>query len=199
MHHSNHNPILEITILSAQDLIKSTPMLFSRRIRPFITLTASSNTTSATRNHVKIYKTRMDDKGGVNPTWGDKFRIPFDQFLVNQRYQGVYLHLYTKHLLMGKTQLGWCLIPATDIVNQFSHVGSTQFLSYRLRARDGSRGHGIVNVSVRLDGSVGILHPPRSNQRLSVPNNFTNLQETHKSDESVIGIPVKNMNFLSNK
>ncbi|GFP85162.1 bon1-associated protein 2 [Phtheirospermum japonicum] len=174
-------------------------MLFSRRIRPFITLTSASNTTATTRKHVKIYKTRMDDKGGVNPTWGDKFRLPFDQFLVNQRYQGVYLHLYTKHLLMGKTQLGWCLIPATDIVNQFSQVGSTQFLSYRLRARDGSRGNGIVNVAVRLEGSVGILHPPRSNQRLLIPNNVTNLQETHESDGSVIGIPIKAEHFLPRK
>ncbi|KAK6117093.1 hypothetical protein DH2020_049138 [Rehmannia glutinosa] len=186
MQHNHQHPLLEITIISAQHLMRTTTLAFSRRIRPFITLSAASTTTTSSNKHVNMYKTRVDDGGGLNPTWGDKFQLPFDHIFFDQRYPGIYLQLYTKHLLMGQTQLGWCLIPAADIVNQFSPVGSTRFLSYRLRTRDGSRGHGIVNVAVRLDGSIGIVHPPTA-----LISNVPYLQEMHESDESVIGIPVK--------
>lgn len=163
MQNTNQPPILEITIISAQDLKKTASLPFSRRLRPFITLcaAASTTTTSSSSKHVKMYKTKVDDKGGINPTWGDKFQLSLDHTFFYQRYPGIYLQLYTKHLLMGKSHLGWCLIPASDIVNRLFPVGSTQFLSYRLRARDGSRGHGVVNVAVRLEGSLGILHPSR--------------------------------------
>ncbi|KAH6831024.1 hypothetical protein C2S53_006790 [Perilla frutescens var. hirtella] len=159
----NHPPTLEITIISAQDLTRrGRPSLaFCGRLRPFITLTAA-----------KMYKTRVDERGGVNPTWGEKFEISLDHAFF---YQGIYLQLHTKRLLMGQTQLGWCLVPASDIVSRLAPVGSTQFLSYRLRDRDGSRGRGIVNVAVRLQGSV--YHYP-SRPLIS-------------DDESVIGIPVK--------
>ncbi|GER44547.1 calcium-dependent lipid-binding family protein [Striga asiatica] len=121
-------------------------MLFSKRIRPFITLSSTSNATTNINKNTKTYKTRVDERGGANPTWGDKFVLPFEQFVVNERYPGVYLQLYTKHLLMGRTQLGWCLIPSADIVSRFSPVGSVHFLSYRLRAKDGSRGHGVWSM-----------------------------------------------------
>lgn len=50
---------------------------------------------------------------------------------------------------MGRVQLGWCQIPANDI--GFPPASSARFLSYRLRARDGSRTNGIVNLSVKLE------------------------------------------------
>ncbi|PIN07724.1 hypothetical protein CDL12_19705 [Handroanthus impetiginosus] len=158
-------PILEITVLSAQGLMRKSSLAFSRRLRPFITLSAA---TAGGGRHCKTYRTRVDEKGGLNPTWGDKFQLPIDQSFF---YPGIYLQLYTKNLLMGRTQLGWCLIPAADIVNRFSPVGSTGFLSYRLREKDGSRGHGVVNVAVRLEGlPVGV----------NVSEQFVN-----------VGIPVK--------
>ncbi|KAH6790758.1 hypothetical protein C2S51_005764 [Perilla frutescens var. frutescens] len=154
----NHPPTLEITIISAQDLTRRGRASLGR-LRPFITLTAA-----------KMYKTRVDERGGVNPTWGEKFEISLDHAFF---YQGIYLQLHTKRLLMGQSQLGWCLVPASDIVSRLAPVGSTQFLSYRLRDRDGSRGRGIVNVAVRLQGSVYPSRPLISD------------------DQSVIGIPVK--------
>ncbi|CAA0838775.1 BON1-associated protein 2 [Striga hermonthica] len=179
MQQSSHRSILEITIISAQDLKKSTSTtVFSRHIRPFITLSNDIN--------AKTYKTRVDDKGGINPSWGDKFRLPFEQFLVNKRCPGIYLRLYTKNFLMGRTQLGWCLIPAADIVSRFSPVGLVHFLSYRLRARDGSRGNGVVNVAVKLEGSDGFVCPLRD-----LTSDVSYLQEMRDSRESVIGFPVK--------
>ncbi|CAI9755420.1 unnamed protein product [Fraxinus pennsylvanica] len=153
------NPcFIEITLISAQDL-RVASSVFCRRLRPFITVTTSA--TLYGDKQVKVYKTKVDDKGGVNPTWGDKFRLPLDQTIFYLRKSGIYLQLYTKHLVMGNTQLGWCLIPMTDIVNRLIPVGSTRFLSYRLRDRDGSRGNGIVNVAVKLEGNLPTQHPPQ--------------------------------------
>ncbi|XP_020551880.1 uncharacterized protein LOC110012455 [Sesamum indicum] len=194
MQTNNQTAILEITVLSAQNLMGIASLAFSRRLRPFITLTADCRAAGSSSKHVKMYKTRVDDKGGVNPTWGDKFQLSLDHNFFYQRCSGIYLQLYTKHLLMGQTQLGWCLIPAADIVNRFSIVGPTQFLSYRLRAKDGSRGHGIVNVAVRLQGSLGIVHPPRS-----LISNAPHLPEVHENDQLVIGIPVKSSNLCSQR
>ncbi|CAA0831533.1 BON1-associated protein 2 [Striga hermonthica] len=133
-----------------------------------------------------MYKTRVDERGGVNPTWGDKFVLPFEQFVVNERYPGVYLQLYTKQLLMGRTRLGWCLIPAADIVSRFSPVGSVRFLSYSLRESDGSRGHGVVNVSVKLEGANGIACLLRA-----LNSNVPYLLDIREIRDSVIGFPVK--------
>ncbi|KAG8382283.1 hypothetical protein BUALT_Bualt05G0060700 [Buddleja alternifolia] len=84
------------------------------------------------------------------------------------------------------SQLGWCLIPATDIVSRLHPVGSTRSLSYRLRARDGTRGHGVVNVAVKLEGSLAIVHPPRELDSSNAPYP----QEMNESEEIAIGIPV---------
>ncbi|GAU19503.1 hypothetical protein TSUD_77470 [Trifolium subterraneum] len=54
---------------------------------------------------------------------------------------------------MGQTQLGWCFIPASDVA--LLTPGSVQYLSYRLRERDGSRGQAIINISVRLEITTG--------------------------------------------
>ncbi|KAF5800743.1 hypothetical protein HanXRQr2_Chr06g0240141 [Helianthus annuus] len=50
--------------------------------------------------------------------------------------------------------LGWCGIPVVDIVDGFSPVGTVRRLSYRLRKKDGSRTRGVVNVAVKVEGSV---------------------------------------------
>lgn len=177
-------PILEITIISAQDLKRKASFTFSRRIRPFVILSSASPAKPSTTNRTKVHKTRVDEDGGLNPTWGDKFRLSLGCSFFDQRYPGIYLQLYTKHLLMGQSQLGWCQIPASDILSRFCPVGSTQFLSYRLRSADGSRGHGVVNVAVRLEGPLDIVHPQRT---LILNGPF--LQNVHETDQSVIGIP----------
>ncbi|KAM1034672.1 hypothetical protein EV2_039135 [Malus domestica] len=154
----NHQPLMkmEIAVLSAQGLKTTSPFLFSNKIRPFITLTtlprtiAPPCTPKTNGDHTfHAYKTRVDDQGGVNPTWGDKFHVPIDTTFFNNRYSCIHLQLFTKRLIMGRAQLGWCQIPAHDI--GFPLAGSARFLSYRLRARDGSRTNGIVNLSVKLE------------------------------------------------
>ncbi|KAJ7944879.1 BON1-associated protein 2-like [Quillaja saponaria] len=160
----HHQPlILEITVLSAQGLKKSAfSTLFSRRIRPFITLTMlpgqPPNTYSPNNDDKQshVYKSRVDDQGGINPTWGDKFRIPVDTAFFANRYSSVYLQLYTKRLFVGQAQIGWCLIPATDV--GLLPAGSVRHLSYRLRDRDGSRGNGVINLAVKLQGFCSVVN-----------------------------------------
>lgn len=153
---------LEMTVVSAQGLKSTASSLFSHRLRPFITITTlpapphpvTSTTTchAASTDHdpCHVFQTRVDDEGGVSPSWGDKFHVPIDDTFFANRYSCVYLRLFTKRLIAGKALLGWCQIPAADI--GLPPVGSVRQLSYRLRAADGTRTQGIVNVALKLEG-----------------------------------------------
>ena len=181
---------MEITVISAQGLKNTSSSLFSRRLKPFVTLSLPPPTCQS--NGYKpchVYKTRVDDGGGVDPTWGDTFHIPIDHanFLCQKRPFVIYLQLYNSVLTGGQAELGWCQIPATDIVDGFlPSLGSIRHLSYRLRARDGSRGHGVVNVAVKLEG---LVLPQMCPQR--PPNCYlTHSSETGFGDQTVVGIPI---------
>ncbi|KAK3019304.1 hypothetical protein RJ639_004624 [Escallonia herrerae] len=156
---------MEVAVMSAQGLKNTSSGLFSRRLRPFITLTTvppnSYKPVADGGKDSRVYRTRVDDGGGVNPTWGDKFHLPIDASFFHQRHSCIYLQLYTKRVMVGPTQLGWCQIPAGDILDGLSPAGSVRRLSYRLRNRDGSRGHGVVNVAVKLEASFPGVHPQR--------------------------------------
>ncbi|KAK9076707.1 hypothetical protein SSX86_005041 [Deinandra increscens subsp. villosa] len=143
---------MEITVISAQGLKKSS--LFSHHLRPFISLSTTPPSSSHGGGH--RYTTTVDHQGGLNPTWGDKFDLSnvIDATFFYHKYSYIYLQLYTNRLLLGPRFLGWCAIPASDIADGFSPAGTVRHLSYRLRKKDGSRGHGVVNVVVKLDSSV---------------------------------------------
>ncbi|KAJ6714501.1 INGRESSION PROTEIN FIC1 [Salix viminalis] len=165
---------MEITVISAQGLKNTSSCPFSHRLRPFITITACPPDPHGRDKKCQMYRTRVDDQGGVNPTWGDKFHVPIDTAFFHSRYSCIYLHLYTKRLITGRVQLGWCQVPVTDI--GFPPEGSVQYLSYRIRARDGTWTPGVVNLAIRLTGF----------QQVAV------LTDSRASDEckTVIGIPV---------
>lgn len=158
MHNNNHQPlIMEITILSAEGLKNTSSGLFSYRIRPFITLNTVPTTSYKPIDgdkHGRVYKTRVDDEGGVNPSWGDKFTLQLEPTFFTQRYSSIHLQIYNKHVTVGKSRLGWCQIPASDITQGLPPVGSVRRLSYRVRTRDGSRGEGVINVAVRLESQL---------------------------------------------
>lgn len=153
MHINRQLFTLEITVISAEGLKPSCSILFSNRLRPFITLTTLS--APAPSNHVNgyeephAYHTRVDGQGGINPKWGDKFVISLNSNFFANTYSCIYLRVYTKRLIAGQTQLGWCQIPAHDI--GLPPVGSVRYLSYRLRSRDGSKTRGVLNLSVKLE------------------------------------------------
>ncbi|XP_037494741.1 BON1-associated protein 2 isoform X2 [Jatropha curcas] len=146
---------MEITVISAQGLKSKSSGPFSHRLRPFITITTYPSTPFNGNKKCHVYSTRIDDQGGVNPTWGDKFHMPIDTAFLANRYNCICLELYTKRLIMGKVLLGWCQIPVTDI--GFPPVNSVKHLSYRIRARDGTRGHGTVNLAIKLTGCQPVV------------------------------------------
>ncbi|CAJ1927997.1 unnamed protein product [Sphenostylis stenocarpa] len=127
---------LEISVVSAEGLNQHSS--FFNRIRPFITLTKLP---ADVLHHY--------DGGGT----GDHvFRVALDPTFFSDTYSRLHLHLYNRRRFVGPTLLGWCLIPPTDIA--FPHSHSLRYLSYRLRAKDGSRTHLILNLSLRFQGSL---------------------------------------------
>ncbi|GMH22724.1 hypothetical protein Nepgr_024567 [Nepenthes gracilis] len=158
--------ILEITIISAQGIKNTTraKALFSRRLMPFITITTFSpppRKSISCSNGCRVYRTEVAERGGADPTWGGGgalFQIPLHPTFFVERFSCIHLHLFTKRLILGPAPLGWCQIPAADIFDGSpAAAGVLHHLSYRLRDRDGTRGHGIVNIAVKLTGI-----PPRT-------------------------------------
>ncbi|PNX80087.1 hypothetical protein L195_g009162 [Trifolium pratense] len=125
--------LLELTVLSTEGLNNYTSCL-NPTIRPFITLTKFPLTTTTTP---------------IMARDNNMFRIPLDPTFFHNASSYLYLQIFTKRRIMGQTQLGWCFIPASDIA--LLRPGSVQYLSYRLRERDGTRGQVIINISVRLE------------------------------------------------
>ncbi|KAK7358653.1 hypothetical protein VNO77_00591 [Canavalia gladiata] len=151
--------VVEITLLSVEGLSNYTSF-FNPSIKPFITLT----------NLPPNSMSRVED--------GDhKFRVPLDPTFSDMR-SCLHLHLFTKRKILGPAQLGWCLIPVSDI--GLLPPGSVRYLSYRLRGRDGCRGHAIINLSVRLEGHTNLNAPWLS----------TSLSPELGARHTVIGIPV---------
>ncbi|KAK4260539.1 hypothetical protein QN277_003638 [Acacia crassicarpa] len=149
---------LEITILSVEGLHRRSSTgatLFS----PSITLKKIPSPTNGNKpSHV------------YTPDVDQKFRVSLDSTFFSDGCSSLQLQLHAKRRLFGWTQLGWCLIPATDIGVLPS--GSLRYLSYRLREQDGTRGHAIVNLSIRFEG----VAPPSAS--------------TVDAGRTVIGIPV---------
>ncbi|KAJ8766204.1 hypothetical protein K2173_021721 [Erythroxylum novogranatense] len=176
---------MEVIVLSAQGLKSTSSGPFSRRLRSFATVTTYP-LVPCNRDDKCTSQTRVDDEGGVNPTWGDKFHVPIDTSFLANRYSSIYIQLYTKRLITGRIQLGWCQIPVTDI--RLGPEGSIKYLSYRLRARDGTRCEGIVNVGIRLLTAL----EPVERHRLSMDSD----QKASDACQTVIGIPVTTFSLI---
>lgn len=144
---------LEITVISAEGLKNSSFLSaccfpFARRqFRPYATLRTSQNG-GAFQGEYRTTTNRERE----NPRWNQKFQLPMSS---NYMYSSsIYLHVYAERSndTGDRRQLGWCQIPAEDI--RSPAPGLVRHLSYRLRDRDGTRGDGIVNVAVKVDGRL---------------------------------------------
>ncbi|GKB33822.1 C2 calcium-dependent membrane-targeting protein [Tanacetum coccineum] len=152
---------MEITIISAQGLKKTSTLSITFFSSPktfyhFNPPIHPSPYTNPSQGGGACTLTRVAREGGVNPAWGEKFDFSkvIDKSFFYNKNSYIYLQLYTNRSLLSPRFLGWCAIPARDIVDGFSQVGTARQLSYRLRKKDGSRGHGFVNVMVKLESSV---------------------------------------------
>lgn len=189
---SNSNPhhpplTLEITVISAQGLKNpstqsSAPsFFFSRRpIKPFATL---GSTSTCKPPQDAVHRTKTDDRGAENPTWNETFQISvqdssFSSGVISSSDLLLQVNAEKRRVGAGRTLLGWCYVPMADIVQP--PTGPVRFLSYRLRARDGSRSRGIVNLAARLQG----LSDPDARQ-----TRYPNIADGRPCP--AIGIPVR--------
>ncbi|XP_027362590.1 uncharacterized protein LOC113870194 [Abrus precatorius] len=151
---------LEITVVSAEGLNKYSS--YFNRITPLFALT--------------VLPTHMVHRyDGRGPTREHVFRVPVDSTFFSDTYSCLHLQLFIKRRFVGPTQLASCLIPASDI--GLLPPDSVRFLSYRLRARDGSRSHVIVNLSIRLQGWAS---PPLDTCRTVIGIPVTAVRSWHR-------------------
>ncbi|KAK7366786.1 hypothetical protein VNO80_08783 [Phaseolus coccineus] len=142
---------LDITVVSTEGLNQYSS--YFNRIRPFFTLTK-----------LPAQLLYHYDGGGT----GDHvFRVPLDPTFFSDTYSRLHFHLYNNRRFAGPTLLGWCLIPPSDIAFPPSH--SPRYLSYRLRAKDGSRTQLILNLSLRFHGSLYPPHPDTCQSVIGIP------------------------------
>lgn len=164
---------VEITVISAQGLKESSTKssFFSKRLKPFVTLTPTTLSSPwRPPEDDATHRTKIDSRGGKNPTWNETFRVTVQDssFLYGASSSAVLLRVYADH----RTLLGWCYVQVADIAQPLT--GQVRFLSYRLRARDGTRSRGTIDLAVRLQG---LLDP--------YPHQISDDQ-----DRPAIGIPV---------
>ncbi|WOL13104.1 hypothetical protein Cni_G21873 [Canna indica] len=172
---------MEITVLSAEDLKNpSSSLLPGRRLRPFVAVFAAA-TLDCDRLPPPLHRTRVDEQGAHNPSWGDKIRLPLDPSLLRAATStggleddeaGVYLAILSKRSLGGPAQIGWCRIPPADVLDGIRPPSALRRLSYALRdPRHGGRGHGVIHVAVRLLGQDvdRVLAPPPPRPLLEEP------------------------------
>ncbi|MCD7460848.1 hypothetical protein HAX54_044611 [Datura stramonium] len=68
-----------------------------------------------------------------------------------------------KFTQLGRSELGWCEFRRPTFRQAASGGICPADSGYRLRNKDGSRGHGVVNVAVKLEASFVLgMHPQRS-------------------------------------
>lgn len=188
---------MEITIISAQGLKNTTTWPW--RFRPFATVSTVPTITSssiATEGHTTCIDEKIgnDNNNNNNPTWGDKFHLSIDASLFLHGHLCIYVQIYSKNFFSGRSELGWCMIPASDVFDGLLPAGFVRQFSYRLRNKDGSRGNGVVNVAVKLDASSVLgMHRQRSPLMTYLP------EVSERSP--VLGIPVRvsSTNMLRDK
>ncbi|CAN4077783.1 unnamed protein product [Withania somnifera] len=180
---------MEITIISAQGLKNTTTWPW--RLRPFATVSTVMPTSSfsSVTAATKVQTTSVDEKIGniktnnSNSMLGDKFYLSINPSQFLHAHICIYIQIYSKNFLKGRSELGWCMIPATDVLDGLIPVGFVRQFSYRLRNKDGSRGHGVVNVAVKLEASFVLeMHAQRSPVMTYLPE--------EREYSPVLGIPV---------
>lgn len=152
------NVAFEIVIISAHDLKSVTN--FGRAMRTYANVWSDSTTRSSTR---------VDRHGGSYPTWNDKFHMRVSKRFLQQKGSTLLIQIYSKTLL-GKKRVGSAGVPYADILEGFSKPDSIQFLSYRIRSRNG-RPRGTLDLSLRfLEKIDPSLRPSRPQSEIKFPS-----------------------------
>ncbi|KAF8732719.1 hypothetical protein HU200_015054 [Digitaria exilis] len=141
---------LEVTVLSA-DALRLPPSYspLPRRLRPYVTVSSDAASSACS--------TEVASTGGGEHSWGDTLVVPVGpEFLEGRADVHVSVMSEATCRLVGATPLGWCGIPAADVLDGLRPPRALRRLSYSLRCprRGGSTswGHGVVHLAVRVLG-----------------------------------------------
>ncbi|KAJ1257765.1 hypothetical protein BS78_10G021400 [Paspalum vaginatum] len=164
---------LEVTVLSADSL--RLPPSYSplpRRLRPYVTVSPSD----APADYSACCSTPVAAHGGAggDHAWGDTLVVPVGAaFLEGRADVRVAVLSEAACRLVGATPLGWCGIPAADVLDGLRPPRALRRLSYALRCprRGGAApawGHGVVHLAVRVlglrDDAAAMPAPPVQQQ-----------------------------------
>ncbi|XP_009795461.1 uncharacterized protein LOC107806289 [Nicotiana tabacum] len=132
---SNYNHILEISLISAQDLAP-----VSKSLRTYALAWINPN---------KKRSTRIDNEGHNNPTWNDKFSFKVnDEFLYSET-SAVHVEIYTvswfRDVLVGTVH-----VLLNNLINPFiNNSNGKRFVALQIRRPSGNP-QGILNMGVSL-------------------------------------------------
>ncbi|PWZ06125.1 hypothetical protein Zm00014a_021527 [Zea mays] len=153
---------LEVTVLSADSLrLPTSYWPLPRRLRPYVTVSSPDALRSS------AYSTAVAPAGGTGTdehAWGATLVVPVGAGFLEGRAD-VRVSVLSEPAaccrLVGATPLGWCGIPAADVLDGLRPPRALRRLSYSLRCprRCGGggggapgRGHGVVHLAVRVLG-----------------------------------------------
>lgn len=137
--------LLEITLISAQDLKSPAAATTLRRLKTYAMVWIDPNT--------KL-KTRIDSTGVQNPTWNDKFifRVTSD-FLAGDT-SAVTIDIFAVGVLKDQL-LGSVRLLLSNVLSPSSEVGAPGFAAVQIR-RPSGRFHGILNVGATMIDGCGL-------------------------------------------
>lgn len=151
---------LEVTVLSAESL--RLPPSYSplpRKLRPYVSVSSSSSSSS----------TGVASSSGREHSWDEGESsvvvVPVGAGFLEGREDVRVAVLSASggpcplHLLLGlgDTQLGWCRVPAADVLDGLRPPRALRRLSYSLRGSSSGQCRGVVHLAVRVLGDVRAL------------------------------------------
>lgn len=149
---------LEVTVLSAESL--RLPPSYSplpRRLRPYVAVSTSADCSST--------DVASSSSGGGQHSWDGDARlvVPVGAGFLEGR-DDVRVALFSESgcarrlVAGGDTPLGWCRVPAADVLDGLRPPRALRRLSYSLRCpRNYGAGHGVVHLAVRVIGDVEVV------------------------------------------
>jgi hypothetical protein len=154
---------LEVTVLSAESL--RLPPSYSplpRRLRPYVAVSTSADCSSTD-------VASCSSSAGQHSWDGDaRLVVPVGAGFLEGR-DDVRVALFSESgcarrlVAGGDTPLGWCRVPAADVLDGLRPPRALRRLSYSLRCpRSFGSGHGVVHLAVRVIGDVEVVRaaPP---------------------------------------
>ena len=158
---------LEVTVLSAESLrLPPSYSLLPRRLRPYVAVSTSADCSST---DVASSSSGAGAGAGEHSWDGDaRLVVPVDAGFLEGRDEvrvAVFSESSCARRLVsgGDTPLGWCRVPAADVLDGLRPPRALRRLSYSLRCpRSFGTGHGVVHLAVRVIGDVEVIRaaPP---------------------------------------